>query len=125
MTTPTLILVPGFWEGMAVLEPLMEILAKASPPIIDCHFVPLRSTGTTSPGNPSAKEDVEGIRAVVKPLVQAGRRVVIVAHSAAGFLTAAAVEGLELGGKSTGGSGGRVEKMFFIAAGLFPAALSI
>jgi pimeloyl-ACP methyl ester carboxylesterase len=121
MTAPTLVLVPGLWEGPTVYDSLREILAKAAPPIPDCHPAPLRSTGTTTPGNPTMLDDIQGIREVVEPLVQAGKRVVVVAHSAGGFLGSAAVEGLEVGGKDTKGSGGGVEKMFFIAAGIAPA----
>ena len=121
MALTTLVFVPGLWEGTSVFELLREILAKASPPIIDCYSAPLRSTGTTSPGNPNLKQDVDGIRVVLEPLVKAGKRVVIVAHSAGGFLGSEAVEGLEVGGKNTGGNGGGVEKMFFIAAALFRA----
>lgn len=116
MVPPTLVLVPGVWEGTAVFDPLREILAKHG--VTDVHTAPLKSTGHVSPGNPTLHDDVAGIRSVIAPLVAAGKRVVVVAHSAGGFLASAATEHLEKG--YTEGPGG-VEKFFFIAAGLMPS----
>ena len=95
MSQPTLILVPGVWEGPHVFDPLRSALSKHG--FTDIVVAPLRSTGHTSPDNPTLQDDIAGIRVVIEQQVKAGKRVVVVAHSAGGFLAAAATEGLEGG----------------------------
>ncbi|KAI5481025.1 alpha/beta-hydrolase [Pseudohyphozyma bogoriensis] len=112
---PTIIFVPGLWEGPEVFNQVASALNSHSYPTL---YAPLDSTGTTSPGNPSMDDDTAAIRAVIAPVVKAGKNVILVCHSAGGFLGSAAVEGLKVG--SVEGGGG-VEKIVLLAAGVAPA----
>ncbi|KAL4882513.1 alpha/beta-hydrolase [Aspergillus karnatakaensis] len=121
MPAPTIVIIPGLWLGIIPYELLVEELQKAAPQLSDFIHAPLISTGKTSPGNPTMHDDAMGIRAVIKPLVEAGKRLVLVGHSAGAFLSAMATEDLEVGGKIAVQSGGGVEKFIFIAGGILPA----
>ncbi|KAK9367905.1 hypothetical protein V1509DRAFT_624735 [Lipomyces kononenkoae] len=63
-------------------------------------------------------DDIFAIRQVVEPLCKARMRIILVCHSAGGFLGSAAVKNLEVGGTQTGHGGGGVEKLIFVTAGL-------
>ncbi|KAL4860696.1 hypothetical protein BDV12DRAFT_191553 [Aspergillus spectabilis] len=95
-------------------------MKKAAPSLTDFVYAPLVSTGRASPGNPTMHDDAMGIREVIKPLVQAGKRLVLVCHSAGAFLSGMATEDLEVGEKLAAASGGGVEKFIFIAGGILP-----
>ncbi|KAL3492470.1 hypothetical protein BJX62DRAFT_224610 [Aspergillus germanicus] len=98
-------------------------MKKLAPSLTDFIYAPLISTGTSSPGNPTMYDDAMGIREIIKPLVEVGKRLVIVGHSAGAFLSGMAMEGLEVGGElaaPTGAGGGGVERFVFIAGGILP-----
>lgn len=120
MVAPTIVIVPGFWLGPRPYEPLVDAMKKAAPSLTDIVYAPLVSTGTRSPGAPNMLDDAMGIRAVIKPLVESGKRLVIVGHSSGAFLSAMATEDLEVGQKLAAPSGGGVERFVFVAGGLLP-----
>lgn len=120
MPAPTIVIVPGFWLGPQPYSLLIDELKKAAPSLTDIVTAELASTGTRSPNAPTMLDDAMGIRAVIKPLVEAGKRVVVVGHSAGAFLSAMATEDLEVGQKIAEASGGGVERFVFIAGGLLP-----
>lgn len=119
MAAPTVVIVPGLWLGPRPYELLAEEIKKQSA-VTDIVYATLKSTGTRSPGNPNMFDDAMGIRDTIKPLVEAGKRLVLVAHSAGAFLSAMATEDLEVGQKIAAASGGGVEKFVFFAAGILP-----
>lgn len=120
MVAPTIVIVPGMWLGPRPYELLVEEIKKAAPSITDIVYAPLRSTGKQSPGNPSMFDDAMGVREVIKPLVEAGQRLVLVGHSAGAFISGMATEDLEVGQKLAAPSGGGVERFIFIAGGILP-----
>jgi pimeloyl-ACP methyl ester carboxylesterase len=122
MPAPTIVIVPGLWLGPRPYELLVEEMKKLAPSLIDFIYAPLISTGTSSPGNPTMYDDAMGIREIIKPLAEAGKRLVIVGHSAGAFLSGMATEGLEVGGEfaAPSGGGGGVERFVFIAGGILP-----
>ncbi|KAL3456012.1 alpha/beta-hydrolase [Aspergillus heterothallicus] len=120
MPAPTIVIVPGLWLGPKPYELLVEEMQKVAPSLTDFVYAPLSSTGTSSPGNPTMYDDAMGIRAVIKPLVEAGKRLVVVGHSAGAFLSGMATEDLEVGEKLAAPSGGGVERFVFIAGGILP-----
>jgi pimeloyl-ACP methyl ester carboxylesterase len=123
MPPPTIVIVPGLWLGPRPYELLVEEMKKLAPSLTEFIYAPLISTGTCSPGNPTMYDDAMGIRGIIKPLVEASKRLVIVGHSAGAFLSAMATEDLEVGGKfaaPSGGGGGGVERFVFIAGGILP-----
>ena len=125
---PTIFIVPGIYEGPTVFEPLRSVLEGYGYAV---HLTRLPSTGTASPGNPTMDDDVAAIAADLAAVVaRAGAHgVVVVCHSAGGFLGSAAMRGLtagprRAGGKEGGGGGGGgVIKMVFLAAGIGPEGL--
>lgn len=120
MAKPTIVLIPGLWEGPIVFSSLARALS--SPPhSLPTLSVTLPSTGTTSPGNGTLQADVRAIRAQIEPLITAGRDVVLVMHSAGGFLGCNAVEGWARGAaRRRQGAEGGVVRLVFLAAGLLP-----
>jgi pimeloyl-ACP methyl ester carboxylesterase len=120
MVAPTIVIIPGLWLGPRPYELLVEEMKKAAPSLTDFVYAPLVSTGKASPGNPTMHDDAMGIREVIKPLVQAGKRLVLVGHSAGAFLSGMATEDLEVGEKLAVASGGGVERFIFIAGGILP-----
>jgi pimeloyl-ACP methyl ester carboxylesterase len=113
---PTIVFVPGIWEGPTVFTPLSTTLQTLGYPT---ETATLPSTGTSSPGNPSMRDDEQAIRYIVKRLViDEEKTVILVCHSAGGFLGSGAIEGLSAKNlKRKGGKGG-VGKIVFLAAGL-------
>lgn len=120
MVVPSIVVVPGFWLGPRPYDLLVDELKKAAPSLTDIVVAQLASTGTRSPGAPNMFDDAMGIRAVIKPLVEAGKRLVVIGHSAGAFLSAMATEDLEVGQKLAAPSGGGVERFIFLAGGLLP-----
>lgn len=114
---PKIIFVPGFWEGPTPFEPVSEGLQKHG---FETEIVSVPSTGTTSPGNPSMKDDIAAIRTVVEKAVDADKNVVLVLHSGGGFLGSNAIEHLDIKARSEAGKSGGVSKIVFLAGAVFP-----
>ncbi|EHA18810.1 hypothetical protein CBS76997_1918 [Aspergillus niger] len=111
--SPTILFVPGFWEGPKVFTPVCDLLQAAG---FKTDVCTLPSTGTISPGNPAMADDIAAVRDHLTSIVQRGEEVILVLHSAGGFLGSAAMEGLS---KSAVGQGGIV-KIVFLTAAVFP-----
>ena len=116
MIKPTLVFVPGIWVGPAIYDSVAATLR-------DSHGYPtaaisLPSTGKESPHAPSMKDDAAAIRAGVEPLVDEGRELVLILHSAGGFLGSDAIEGLGLEARAKAGKKGGVARLVFLAAAL-------
>lgn len=117
MAKPTLIFVPGIWEGPFVFDDVSKRLQSYG---YSTAYAPLLSTGHASPGNPTLLDDVQHIRGVIEPLVEEGREIVLVCHSAGGVLGAAAVKDLSLKNRGEDGKKGGISKLVFLSAGLAP-----
>jgi pimeloyl-ACP methyl ester carboxylesterase len=118
MAKPTLVLVPGIWEGTSVFDVVANSLRAHG---YNTVYAPLASTGHASPGNPTLLDDVQHIRNVIKPLVEEDKEVIVVGHSAGGPLGAAATKDLTLKERTEAGKSGGVKKFVFLSAGLVPA----
>ncbi|KAI4117273.1 MAG: hypothetical protein LQ338_007580 [Usnochroma carphineum] len=118
MSLPHILLIPGFWEGPSVFDPVLSSLHAHG---YSAQTVPLPSTGRASPGNPSMKDDVAAIRSVIAPLVEEqGKQVVLVLHSAGGFLGSMAIEGLSCTERGARGEQGGVQKIVFLSGAIWP-----
>ena len=122
MTAPTTILfIPGYWEGPKPFQNLSSLLQASG---LATETATLPSTGTTSPSNPGMHDDIAAIRKVVSKLVEEEQRdVVMVLHSAGGFLGANATEGLDVPARKAKGLVGGVRKMVFLAGGVLPVGV--
>jgi pimeloyl-ACP methyl ester carboxylesterase len=113
---PTIVFVPGIWEGPTVFTSLSTTLQALGYPT---ETATLPSTGTSSPGNPSMRDDEQAIRYIVKRLViDEEKTVILVCHSAGGFLASGAIEGLSAKNLEKKGGKGGVAKFVFLTAGL-------
>jgi len=65
-------------------------------------------------------DDVQHIRSAIEPLVSAGNEIVLVCHSAGGFLGSVAIKDLDIKSRIQSGAKGGVVKQVFLAAGLAP-----
>lgn len=113
-----IVFVPGLWEGPTVYTSIASTLQVSYG--YTTTTIALVSTGTTSPGNPSLQDDVRGIRLVIEPLVEQGKELLLVLHSAGGFLGSNAIKGLTLKDRTGQGKKGGVQRLVFLAAGLAP-----
>ncbi|KAL8794428.1 MAG: hypothetical protein Q9195_003015 [Heterodermia aff. obscurata] len=114
---PNLLMVPGFWVGTEPFENVSSLLAERG---FSTVFAPLASTGTTSPGNPSMHDDIAAIRLSVEALVTAEKDVVMVLHSAGGFLGSTAIEGFIAKQRAQEGFKGGVVGIVFLAGAIYP-----
>jgi hypothetical protein len=114
---PTILFVPGIWEGTAPFAHVSELLSSQGYTV---HTAKLASTGTILPGNPSMEDDAAAIRAVVEKLTTTGHDVIWVLHSAGGFLGSMAIEGLTRKAYQSNGLKGGVAKIVFITGALGP-----
>lgn len=121
--TPTILFVPGFWEGPTVYNTVASLLNTEG---FKTETAILPSTGTTSPGNPGMKDDIAAIRRHLSNLVVSrGEDVVLVLHSAGGFLGSEAMSGLSKKkrvseGQTQTGPGGGVVGIVFLSGAVFP-----
>ncbi|KAL8943472.1 MAG: hypothetical protein Q9211_000969 [Gyalolechia sp. 1 TL-2023] len=117
MSLPHVVLIPGFWEGPSVYDAVVRALKAHN---YSAQTIPLSSTGQPSPNNPSMKDDVAVFRSVIAPLVeQEGKDVLLVAHSAGGFLGPMAIEGLSSKERAAAGKKGGVSKIVFLAGAIW------
>ena len=117
MALPTIVIVPGFWEGTAPFDPLINVLKEKG---FQVALAPLRSTGTISPGNPGMHDDIVGIRTVVENIVGKNESVALFLHSAGGFLGSNAIKGLTLQARQQQGLRGGVSQIVFLSGAVFP-----
>ena len=114
---PTILLVPGFWEGPEAFEALSSQLTSSGYTVLTAKFL---STGTVSPGNPSMSDDIAGIRKQIEVVVDKNDDVVLVLHSAGGFIGSNAMEGLSIKARKEKGQQGGVRGIVFISGAVFP-----
>jgi hypothetical protein len=114
---PIVLFVPGIWEGPAPFIQASKLLTSQGYTV---HTAELASTGTISPGNPSMNDDVAAIRSVVEKVTTAGEDVLLVLHSAGGFLGSMAIEGLTQKAYRSKGLKGGVAKIVFLTGAIVP-----
>ena len=114
---PTILIVPGFWEGSAPFLHVASLLQAEGYPT---EIATLPSTGTVSPGNPNMYDDIAAVRSTVIKLVEKGQHIVLVLHSAGGFIGSNAMEGLSLKARQEKELPGGVSKIVFVAGAVFP-----
>lgn len=114
---PTILFVPGLWEGPTVFSTVSSLLAADG---FKTDIAVLPSTGTTSPGNPGMKDDIAAIRTQLEQLVLQGDDVVLVLHSAGGFLGSEAMQGLSKKDPEKVRGKGGVVGIVFLSGAVFP-----
>jgi pimeloyl-ACP methyl ester carboxylesterase len=115
----TIFIVPGFYEGPTVFQPLADSLNERG---FKTVITTISSTGKTPPGNPNMDDDIANIAKDLASVVEeAGEEgVVAVMHSAGGFIGSGALKGLTFKARRDARKSGGVKKVVFIAAGVAP-----
>lgn len=91
-TKPVFVLAPGAWHQAAPsYAPIIPQLQSAG---YEVHTVEYPSVGAEPPTK-TMYDDADAVRAVLAPLIDAGRKVVLVVHSYGGLVGAEAVRGLD------------------------------
>lgn len=88
---PTIVLVPGAWSPPDIYSELQSNLSARG---IHSETVQHPSTGA-EPATKTLEDDVSHLRHTLVALFNAGKSIVIVAHSYGGVVASAAVKGLE------------------------------
>ncbi len=118
MTLPTLVLVPGFWEGPTVYNLIASTLSSAHS--YPTATIPLASTGTAPPHAKTFTDDVAAVRTPLQELVASGKEIILVMHSAGAFIGSQAIEGLGAEARKAKGEEGGVRKLVYLTGALFP-----
>ncbi|KAK1573959.1 Alpha/beta hydrolase fold-1 [Colletotrichum navitas] len=118
---PTIVFIPGAWHKPWIFDLVRDDLAGRGYPTA---AVSLPSVGSTDV-NAGLGQDADAVRAELQRLIDAGREVVVVAHSYGGIPVANAVEGLNhkcrVAKKKTGG----VLMIIYVASFAVPADESL
>ena len=114
---PTVVFVPGFWEGTECFDAVSHLLSQKS---LATKTIPLLSTGTISPNNPSMRDDIDHIKSEVEEELNKGEDIVMVLHSGGGFLGSNALEGLSAKSRASQGLKGGVVGIVFLTGAVFP-----
>jgi len=118
LNAPKVVIVPGFWEGRETYNATSSKILSAG---YACTTIQLPSTGTVPPNNPTMHDDINAIRKVFEDILeQEGKEVILVMHSAGGFLGSNAIEGMSVEERKEQGKVGGVRKLLFLTAGLLP-----
>lgn len=122
MSKPTIVIAPGAWQKPVAFNRIVELLEQAGYPTI---HVPLPTVGDLDAPLASLTDDVAAVRKVLVPLLDAGKEVVLLGHSAGGLVISGAVEGLDVASRKAQGQPGGVTRCIFMAAFVLPQGLSL
>lgn len=122
MSNPTIIIIPGAWQTPAAFEKIVDLLGQTGYPTI---HVPLPSVGDVDTPLASLTDDIDAVRKVLLSLVDEGKEVVLIGHSAGGISMSGAVEGLDVASRKAEGKQGGVTRCIFFAAFVLPKGQSL
>lgn len=121
-TLPTIVLVHGAWHTPPIYQSYIDAL-KAEGFTVYCPRLP--SCSAASPPNASLPEDTACVRDIVKPLVEAGKRVLMLLHSYGGAVGTDAVEGLAFSTRKASDQPGGVIHLLYLCAYILPPGSTI
>lgn len=119
---PAILIVPGAWQLTTAFELIREVLQKSG---YQTEVVKLPSVGGTELPLTGLPEDVAAIRAKLEPLVDAGKDVLLLTHSAGGVSGSAAVRGFDLKTRKSAGLPGGVTRVVYMGAFMVPKGSSL
>lgn len=100
----------------------MKLLQEAGYPTV---HVPLPTVGGTELPLAGLSDDVDAVRKVLVPIVEEGKDVVVIGHSAGGISMSGAVEGYDAGSRKAAGKTGGVIRCIFMTAFVLPKGQSL
>lgn len=120
-TKPVIVLVPGAWHPPAAFDPVTKLLDAAG---YETKGVTLASVGAAEPLT-DFQPDVDAIQAVIKPVVDEGKDVLLVVHSYGGMVGSEAVRGLDKASREKEDKKGGISHMYFCCAFALPEGVSL
>ncbi|ORY58150.1 Alpha/Beta hydrolase protein [Pseudomassariella vexata] len=117
---PSVVVVPGAWQIDPTWEDFMALLTDAGYPT---SKVTLPSVGISETGGLAA--DVDATAAILDPLLDAGKDVVLLAHSLGGLIAGNAVQGRDYATRQAAGKTGGVIQTIYLAAFMCPEGVSL
>ena len=120
MTKPTVVFVPGLWEGPQAYVEVRSLVAQAGYETVAAALVSTGKAYNKDPPSPSMYDDIATIRSTVETLVSADKEVVLVMHSAGGFLGSEAIENMTKAARLKQGREGGVSHLVSVSAALVP-----
>ncbi|KAG4441146.1 hypothetical protein IFR05_003367 [Cadophora sp. M221] len=118
-SSPAIVLIPGIWVGPNIYD---EVSLKLQAQGYLNTTIALPSTGHRSPGNPTMHDDEAFIRSKLVELIESEQReVLMVMHSAGGFLGTSSVQNLSKQARAARGLKGGVVGLVFLSAVLVEA----
>ena len=119
MSKPTLIFAAGAWYPHTSFDPIMEKLSDYR-----SHSVAFPSIQQAT-SVVDLQPDIDAVRSIAQQEADAGRNIVVIAHSWAGLPVSSALDGLSKSERERSGQQGGVVKLIFIAAFLPNAGESL
>lgn len=119
---PTILIVPGAWQLTTVFVPFIELLNKSG---YETEIVKLPSIGGSELPLTGLPEDIAAVRAVLEPLVAAGKEVLLLTHSAGGVSGSAAMKGLDKKTLTSADQAGGVTRVVYMGAFMIPKGSSL
>jgi hypothetical protein len=121
MSKPTFLFCPGAWHTTDFFDKIIVILKPLG---YRCITIPMPSVGS-KPATKGIDEDIAAIRTVVLEELEAGKDVVINAHSWAGIPVSSGLYGLGKDERQRDGSTGAVTKLTFVSSFVIPEGMSL
>ncbi|KAK7432104.1 hypothetical protein QQZ08_001394 [Neonectria magnoliae] len=109
-TQPTIIVIPGAWHRVSCMNLFIRSLQAAGFP---AEGITLLGVGHA---DISVADDETFIRSKIEPYIQAGKDVILIVHSYAGFPATAAISGFDSKGRRARGESGGVLGIAYLAA---------
>lgn len=123
LTKPTIVIVPGAWQLSSCFAPFADLLRSKGG--FETEVVTMPSVGGTQLPLTGLPEDIAAVRAVIQPLIEAGREIVLLTHSAGGISGGGAVKGLDARTRGEAGLAGGVVRIIYMAAFIVPKGSSL
>jgi pimeloyl-ACP methyl ester carboxylesterase len=118
---PTIVFVHGAWHSPEWFDATISVLEPLG---YKCVTVAMPAVGRQTPVT-SLDEDIEAVRTTVITELDAGRDVIIHAHSWAGLPVNSALDGLSKPERERDGKNGAVMKLTFVSSFILPENTSL
>jgi thioesterase domain-containing protein len=116
MSNPSIVIVPGAWHRPAHFQGLIDELAKVN---YDAVGVTLPSVDSNPP-LASWEQDAQAVREAIMERLDAGKDVIVLAHSFGGIAMSEAAKGLGKKGRAAQGLRGGIIKLVYMCAMALP-----
>lgn len=120
MVNPSIVIVPGAWHRPAHFQGLIDELAKVN---YDAEGVTMPSVDSSPPLS-TWEQDAEAVRKVIMNKLDAGKDVVVLAHSFGGIAMSEAAKGLGKKDRDAQGLKGGIIKLVYMCAMALPEGQS-